>query len=87
MPVYGQFPDKVVTLPAPGGAVTKPEVIALLRLHGIAFDALPGARTMTLDMVRLVGPELKEADEGHIPLGLPEAYAHALRRETFPPVR
>ncbi len=34
--------------------VTKPEVIARLKLHGIRMEALPAARTMTLEMYRLV---------------------------------
>ena len=84
MPVFGQIPDKVVTLPEAWWVpVTKPEVIALLRLHGIAFETIAEPRMLDLDMVRLVGPELKKAEEGHVPL-LAKSYVHARRRETFP---
>jgi len=84
MPVFGQVPDKVVTLPEAWWVpATKPEVIALLRLHGIDFETIAEPRTLDVDMVRLAGPELKKADEGHIPLSA-KAYAHARRQETFP---
>jgi len=84
MPVFGQVPDKVVILPEAWWVpATKPEVIALLRLHGIDFETIAEPRTLDLDMVRLAGPELKKADEGHIPLSA-KAYAHARRQETFP---
>jgi murein tripeptide amidase MpaA len=46
MPVFGQVPDTVVTLPAAWWVpATKPEVIALLRLQGIAFETLAAPRT------------------------------------------
>jgi murein tripeptide amidase MpaA len=84
MPVLGQVADKVVTLPASWWVpATKPEVIALLKLHGIAFETLPSATTKTIDMVRLKSPALKSADEGHVPLAA-ESYVHTLRQETFP---
>ena len=85
MPVLGQVPDKVVTLPAAWWVpATKPEVIRLLRLHGIEFETLAQPRTLSLDMVRLVGPETKAADEGHIPLKVAR-FVHAPRGESFPP--
>ena len=84
VPVLGQVPDKVVTLPAAWWVpATKPEIIEKLRLHGIAFETIAEPRTLTLDMVRLTGPELKKADEGHIPLTA-KAYVHAVRQEAFP---
>jgi hypothetical protein len=84
MPVLGQVPDKVVTLPAAWWVpATKPEVIALLRLHGIQFETLAQPRTVDVDMVRLVGPRLLPADEGHIPVTA-ASFSHAPRRETFP---
>ena len=84
MPVLGQVPDKVITLPAAWWVpVTKPEVIALLKLHGIAFETLPAPRTLNLDMVRLTKPKTLAADEGHIPLD-PGGLTHAMRQETFP---
>lgn len=84
MPVFGQVPDTLVTLPAAWWVpATKPDVIALLRLHGIKFDTIAEPRTLTLDMVRIARPKLQPADEGHIPLKA-EAFNHAPRQETFP---
>jgi len=84
MPVFGQVPDKIVTLPEAWWVpATKPEVIALLRLHGIDFVTIAGPRTLELDMVRLIGPKLQGANEGHVPLEA-KAYVHARRKETLP---
>ena len=84
MPVFGKVPDTIVTLPAAWWVpVTKPEVIALLKLHGIAFETLAAPRMVTLDMVRLVDPTLAKPDEGHVPLTA-AAYVHASRSETYP---
>lgn len=84
MPVFGQVPDKVVTLPEAWWVPsTKPDVIALLKLHGIEFETIAEHRTVDLDMVRLVGPELAGVDEGHVPLTV-KNYVHARRREVFP---
>ncbi len=84
MPVIGQVPDTVVTLPAAWWVpATKPEVIARLRLHGIEFETLAQPRTLSLDMVRLSDPKLKAADEGHIPLAA-GGFVHQARQETFP---
>ena len=84
MPVFGQVPDKVVTLPEAWWVpATKPDVIALLTLHGIEFETIAEPRTVDLDMVRLVGPELASVDEGHVPLTAKD-YVHGQRRETFP---
>ena len=83
VPVFIQSPDFVATLPAAWWVpVTKPEVIALLKLHEIEFETIDAPRTMTLDMVRLADPKLGKPDEGHIPLTA--AYRHAARSETFP---
>ena len=84
MPVWTEVPDKIVTLPAAWWVpATKPEVIALLRLHQIQFETLRAPRTLTLDMVRLTGPEIRPPDEGHIPLKA-AGFVHALRQESFP---
>jgi hypothetical protein len=84
MAAFGQVPDKVITLPAAWWVpATKPEIIALLRLHGIEFETIAEPRTLTLDMVRIAGPALGPADEGHIPVKA-EAFNHAPRQETFP---
>ena len=84
MPVLGQVPDKIVTLPAAWWVpVTNPEVIALIALHGIAFETLAAPRTVKLDMVRLVEPQTRDANEGHIPLAS-KGFVHAVRDETYP---
>ena len=84
MPVWTEVPDKIVTLPAAWWVpATKPEVIALLRLHQIQFETLRAPRTLTLDMVRLTGPEISPPDEGHIPLKA-AGFVHAPRQESFP---
>ncbi len=86
MPVFGEIPDKIVTLPAAWWVpATKPDVIALLRLHGIAFETIAAQRTVGVDMVRLMGPKLRTtADEGHIPLTA-TGYVHGPRQLIFPP--
>ena len=85
MPVLGQVPDEVVILPAAWWVpATKPDVIALLRLHGIEFETLAQPRTLSLDMVRLIEAETTAADEGHIPLKA-AGFVHARRQESFPP--
>jgi hypothetical protein len=84
MSVLGEVPDKVVTLPAAWWVpATKPDVIALLRLHGVAFETLDRPRTVRVDMVRLTDPQTKPADEGHIPLAV-KGYVHSSRDERFP---
>ena len=84
LPVFIGQPDVVTTLPAAWWVpATKPDVIALLKLHGIAFETIDRPRTVMLDMVRLKDPKLGSADEGHIPLSA-AAYLHAPRTETLP---
>lgn len=84
MPYFTEVPDKVVTLPEAWWVpATRPEIIALLKLHGIAFDTLSQPRTMTLDMVRLSRPQVQPADEGHVPVKF-AGFAHVPRRETLP---
>ena len=84
MPVLGQVPDKVVELPAAWWVpATKPEVTALLRLHGIAFETLAQPRTVAVDMVRLSDPKLGNANEGHVPLTA-KGFIHSPRVEIYP---
>ena len=84
MPVLGQVPDKIVNLPAAWWVpVTKPEVIALLRLHGISFETISAPRTVKVDMVRLAEPKAGPANEGHFPL-VAKGFAHASRDEIYP---
>lgn len=84
MDVFGFAPDKVVDLPVAWWVpATAPDVIARLKLHGIDFETIAEARTLSLDMVRLEGPKLGSANEGHIPLSAAN-YVHAPRVETYP---
>ena len=85
MPVWGEVPDTVATLPAAWWVpAAKPEVIARLALHGIAYETTTQWRTVTVDMVRLVDPKTRNPDEGHVPLAIGR-FVHAQRREMFPP--
>ena len=80
MPVLGEVPDTVVTLPAAWWVpATKPDVIARLALHGIQYEIIDQWRTVTVDMVRLVDPKTRNADEGHVPIGIGR-FVHAQRR-------
>jgi hypothetical protein len=45
--------------------VTRPDVIARLKLHGIRMETLPAARTITLEMYRLVNPRPQTNDGFH----------------------
>ncbi len=82
VPVFVQAPDFVATLPAAWWVpATKPDVIALLKLHKIQFETINEPRTMTLDMVHLADPKLGKPDEGHVPLTA--SYRHAARAETY----
>jgi hypothetical protein len=85
MPVFGFSPEKTVDLPIAWWVpATAPDVIARLKLHGIEMEQIGAPRTMTLDMVKLTGPKLDAANEGHIPISA-GGYVHAQRTETFPP--
>jgi hypothetical protein len=85
MDIYGVEPDVVTTLPKAWWVpATAPDVIARLRLHGVKMETIATATKVTLDMVRLVGPTLGAANEGHIPLSA-SSYEHHQREENFPP--
>lgn len=83
VPVYTQAPDFVSTLPAAWWVpATKPDVIDLLKLHGIQFETIESSRSVRVDMVRLGNPKLGAPDEGHIPLTA--EYRHLRRTEAYP---
>ncbi|CAA9499305.1 MAG: FIG00480783: hypothetical protein [uncultured Sphingomonas sp.] len=85
MPVWGEVPDEVATLPAAWWVpATKPEVIARLALHGIEYETAQQWRTVTVDMVRLVDAKTRSPDEGHVPLAV-GGFVHSPRRESYPP--
>ncbi|MEO6433915.1 MAG: M14 family metallopeptidase [Sphingomicrobium sp.] len=84
MPVWTDVPATTVTLPAAWWVpATKPGVIALLKLHGVIVEPVAQPRAVNVDMVRLAGPKLLAADEGHIPVSFGR-FSHALRQEIFP---
>lgn len=83
VPVYVEAPDFVSTLPVAWWVpATKPDVIALLKLHDIRFETIESPRSVALDMVRLGNPKLGAPDEGHIPLAA--EYHHVERTEAYP---
>ena len=85
MPVFGEEPDRRITLPRAWWVpATRPDVIAKLRLHGVSVEPLAAARTLDVEMVRLVAPVIADhANEGHIELAV-VAVTRTARRETFP---
>ena len=85
MDVYGVAPDVVTKLPKAWWVpATATDVIARLKLHGIQMEVFAEAKTITLDMVRIVDPKLGNANEGHIPLSV-GAFRHIRMNETFYP--
>jgi murein tripeptide amidase MpaA len=85
MPVIGEVPDTLATLPAAWWVpATKPEVIALLALHGVEFETMRDWRRLSVDMVRLANPTTRSPDEGHVPLAI-AGFVHGRRQESFPP--
>lgn len=84
MPLWTDVPATTVTLPAAWWVpATKPEVIALLKLHGIAVEPIAAPRAVDVDMVRLADPKLLAPDEGHVPVSFGR-FTHSARRELFP---
>jgi murein tripeptide amidase MpaA len=85
MDVYGVSPDIVTKLPKAWWVpATAADVIARLKLHGVQIETLTTAKTITVDMVRIVAPKLGNANEGHVPLTV-GGFSHALMNETFYP--
>lgn len=85
MDVYQAEPGSSVSLPqAYWVPVTKPDVIARLKLQGVAMETVTEPRTVDVDMVRVGEPRLADAFEGHIPVTFGQ-YRHERHRETFPP--
>lgn len=84
MPLFGEQPDRVNRLPTAWWVpASAPEVIARLKLHGIAMERIDAPATVELDMVRLVEPKLGGATEGRVRLSAAE-YRHETRREVMP---
>ena len=75
-----------LTLPRPKAyyvPVTKPDVIERLALHGIRFEKLAAAKTVEVEMDRLVNPKVgSEPFEGHYLVSA--TVKVEIRTETFP---
>lgn len=85
MPVYGDTPGPRIVMPKAWWVpVTAPQAIERLRLHGIVFETIKAPRTVTVEMLRAVGPTLAPAvDEGHVAVTA-TGFTRAKRSETFP---
>jgi hypothetical protein len=88
LPIILQNSDVEVARPkAYWVPVTKPEVIARLKLHGIRMETQSTPRTMTLEMYRLVNPQPQTNDGFHPYEGrytLNTGVKTEIRQETFP---
>jgi len=88
LPIALERPDVEVARPkAYWVPVTKPEVIARLKLHGIRIETQQTARTMTLEMYRLLNPQ-PQTNEGFHPYEgrytLKTGVKAEIRQEFFP---
>jgi len=83
MPIIGQQPTESVQLPkawwVPAGQA---EVLDRLRLHGIAFETLTAPRTLPVDRVRVVNPQLLPPQEGRVPITA--TFVHEPSEQTMP---
>ena len=83
MPIIGQQPTQTVQLPkawwVPAGQA---EVLDRLRLHGIAFETLTAPRTLPVDRVRVVEPQLLPPTEGRVPIAA--TFVHEPSEQTMP---
>jgi murein tripeptide amidase MpaA len=85
IPVYGSEPGLKLSVPrAYWVPATKPEVIARLKAHGIAVEAIRKAQAVEVDMIRLTGFRASAPSEGRVPI-LPTGPGHEKRKESFPP--
>ena len=68
MPFYGSRPTLTLARPEAYWVPSyRTDIIERLRLHGIRMETLDAARTVNLDMLRLVDPKLAaRANEGHV---------------------
>jgi hypothetical protein len=88
LPITLEKPDVEVVRPkAYWVPITKPDVIARLKLHGIRMETLATTRTMTLEMYRLVNPT-PHTNSGFHPFEgrytLKTGVKSESRRESFP---
>lgn len=84
-PVYGSEPGAKLSIPkAYWIPATKPDVIARLKAHGVAMEAIKKAQTVEVDMIRLGGFKTSAPSEGHVPV-VATGLTHETRKETYPP--
>jgi len=88
LPMRDNKPGLLLTRPkAYWVPVTKPEVIARLKLHGVAFETLAEPRTLSVGMYRLVNPKIQPGESSHPFEGrytLATGVQRLTRTETFP---
>ncbi|TWB18721.1 zinc carboxypeptidase [Nitrospirillum amazonense] len=85
MPIFLDHPSVTVARPdAYWVPATKPEIIARLRLHGLAMETQDQPHEVTVDAVRLTEPKLAtETNEGHVMLDT-AGYVHETRTVLYP---
>jgi hypothetical protein len=85
-PIFGGEPAITVERPAAYWVpATKPDVIARLKLHGIAAETLAQPRTVEVEVARLANarPSAASEKEGRVPM-VADDYALERRRMTYP---
>lgn len=83
MPVIGQRPVASVTLPAAWWVPpAETAVIALLDLHGIAYERISSPRTLLLDMVQVAGARLETVYDTRVRMA--GETVHQMRSVTMP---
>ena len=85
IPIYGSEPGLQLSIPkAYWVPATKPDVIARLKSHGIAFETIKKAQTVDVDMIRLDGFKAGAPAEGRVPVTA-TGVSHKTQAITFPP--
>ena len=83
MPIIGQTPTEHVRLPKAWWVPREQtEVLERLRLHGIQFETTEAPRTLVLDHIRLVDPEVSQPIEGRYPITA--RFEHARATQVLP---
>jgi murein tripeptide amidase MpaA len=70
LPFYGSRPTLTLSRPeAYWVPAHRPDILERLRLHGIAMEVLDAPRTVEVEMLRLVDPQISgRSNEGHVPV-------------------
>jgi hypothetical protein len=85
MPQFGQEPTIALNRPrAYWVPATKPDVINVLRLHGVAFETIADARTVEVEMLRLPQAQASAPFEGRTRIGAGQPQP-IRRQEWMPP--